>query len=63
MVFLIMNSVDILEKFGMMMMITTHFVEKLYEDVIEQKRKHEVKGYENHGFDTSTKSSLLYEVK
>ena len=43
--------------------IKTKFVERLYEDAIEQKRKDEVKGYENHRFDTSSKSSLLFEVK
>ena len=39
------------------------FVERLYEDALEQKRGDEVKGYENHGFDTSSKSSLLFVVK
>ena len=46
-----------------LMVITTDFVERLYEDAIEQKRKDEVKGYENHGFDTSSKSNLLFEMK
>ena len=46
-----------------MTVIKTRFVERLYEDAIELKRKDEVKGYENHGFDTSSKSSLLFEVK
>ena len=63
MVFLTMNSIVISEENKVLTVITTNFVERLYEDVIEQKRKDEVKGYENHGFDTSSKSSLLFEVK
>ena len=63
MVFLAMNSIDIFEEAKVLTVITTNFVERLYEDAIEQKRKDEVKGYENHGFDTSSKSSLLFEVK
>ena len=63
MVFLAMNSIDISEEAKVLTVITIFFVERLYEDAIEQKRKDEVKGYENHGFDTSSKSSLLFEVK
>ena len=63
MVFLAMNSIDISEEAKVLTVITTNFVERLYEDAIEQKRKNEAKGYENHGFDTSSKSSLLFEVK
>ena len=62
MVFLAMNSIDISEEAKVLTVITTDFVERLYEDAIEQKMKDEVKGYENHGFDTSSKSSLLFEV-
>ena len=43
MVFLIMNSIDILEGLIRFMMITTHFVERFHEDVINQRR-HQVKG-------------------
>ena len=43
--FLAMNSVDISEEAKVLKVITTNFVERLYEDVIEQKRKNEVKGY------------------
>ena len=46
-----------------MTVIKTRFVERLHEDALEQKRKDEVKDYENHRFDTSSKSSLLFEVK
>ena len=63
MVFLAKNSIDISEEAKVFTVITTNFVERLYEDAIEQKRKDEVKGYENHGFDTSSKSRLLFEVK
>ena len=62
MVFLAMNSIDISKEAKVLTMITTNFVERLYEDAIEQKRKDKVKGYENHRFDTSSKSSLLFEV-
>ena len=63
MLFLAMNSIDISEEAKVLTVITKNFVKRLNEDAIEQKRKHEVKGYENHGFDTSSKSSLLFEVK
>ena len=63
MVLLVMNSIDISEEAKVLTVIKTNFVERLYEDAIEQKRKDEVKGYENQGFDTSSKSSLLFEVK
>ena len=43
MLFLIMNSIDILEDLGMLMMITTHFVERFQEDVTDQ-RCHQVNG-------------------
>ena len=43
MVFLIMNSIDILEGVKMLMMITTNFVERLHEEAIEQ-RLHQAKG-------------------
>ena len=63
MVFLTMNSIVISEENKVLTVITTNFVESLYEDVIEQKRKNEVKGHENHRFDTSSKSNLLFEMK
>ena len=63
MVFLAMNSIDIPEEAKVLTAITTDFVERLYDDALEQKRKDEVKVYKNHGFDTSSKSSLLFEVK
>ena len=63
MVFLAMNSIDISEEAKVLTVIKTNFVERLYEDAIEQKGKDKVKGYDNHGFDTSSKSSLLFEVK
>ena len=37
MVFLIMNSIDIQEGVKMLMMITTNFVERLHEDVIDRR--------------------------
>ena len=37
MVFLIMNSIDILEELRMLMMIMTNFVERLHEEAIEQR--------------------------
>ena len=43
MVFLIMNSIDILEELIMMMMIMTNFVERLHEEAIEQ-RLHQATG-------------------
>ena len=43
MVFLLRNSIDILEQGSILMVITTHFVERLYEDAIEQQR-HQAKG-------------------
>ena len=63
MVFLAMNSIDISEEAKVLTVIKTNFVKRLYEDALEQKREDEVKGYENHKFDTSSKSSLLFEVK
>ena len=38
-----MNSIGILEEVKMLMMITINFVERLHEEVIEQ-RLHQVKG-------------------
>ena len=38
MVFLAMNSVDISEEAKVLMVITTNFVERLYEDAIEERR-------------------------
>ena len=43
MVFLIMNSIDILEELRMLMMIMTNFVERLHEEAIKQ-RLHQAKG-------------------
>ena len=43
MVFLAMNSVDISEEAKVLTVITTNFVERLYEDAIEQQR-HQAKG-------------------
>ena len=43
MVFLIMNSFDILEELIRLMMIMTHFVERIHEEAIEQ-RPHQAKG-------------------
>ena len=43
MVFFIMNSIDILKGVKMLMMITTHFVERLHKEAIEQ-RLHQAKG-------------------
>ena len=63
MVFLAMNSIDISEEAKVLTVIKTNFVKRLYEDALEQKREDEVKGYENHEFNTSSKSSLLLEVK
>jgi hypothetical protein len=68
MVFLTMNSIDISEEAKVLTVITTNFVERLYEDAIGQrrhpaKRNDEVKGDLIHGYDTSSKSSLLFEVK
>ena len=63
MVFLAMNSIDISEEAKVLTVIKTDFVERLYEDALEQKREDEVKGYENHGLDTRSKSSLLFDVK
>ena len=42
MVFLIMNLIHNLEEVKTLMMITTHFVERVHEDVISQRR-HKVK--------------------
>ena len=63
MVFLAMNSIDISEEAEVLMVITTNFVGRLYEDAIKKKRKDEMKAYETHRFNTSSKSSLLFEVK
>ena len=68
MVFLIMNSIDILEELRMLMMIMTNFVERFHGDVIDRsmtssQRNDEAKGYWNHRYDTNSKSSLLFEVK
>ena len=63
MVFLSMNSIGISEEAKLLTVVKTNFVERLYEDAIEQKRKDEVKGNEKPGFDTSSKSSLLFKVK
>ena len=38
MVSITMNSIDILEEVKMLTVITTNFVERLYEDAIEQRR-------------------------
>ena len=38
MVSITMNSIDILEEVKMLTVITTIFVERLYEDAIEQRR-------------------------
>ena len=38
MVFLAMNSIDISEEAKVLTVITTNFVERLYEDAIEQRR-------------------------
>jgi len=43
MVFLAMNSIDISEGAKVLTVITTNFVERLYEDAIEQ-RQHQAKG-------------------
>jgi hypothetical protein len=43
MVFLAMNSIDISEEAKVLTVITTNFVERLYEDAIEQRR-HQAKG-------------------
>ena len=43
MVLTIMNLIDILEEFKMLMLITTNFVERLHEEAIEQ-RLHQAKG-------------------
>ena len=50
----------------MFMMITTNFVKRLHEEAIEQ-RLHQAKGligidYWIHGYDTNSKSSLLFDV-
>jgi len=37
MVLIIMNSIDILEGVKMLMMITSNFVERLHEDVIDRR--------------------------
>ena len=37
MVFLIMNSIDILEELRMLMMIMTNFVERFHGDVIDRR--------------------------
>ena len=42
-VFLIMNTIDILEELRMLMMIMTNFVERFHADVVNQRR-HQVKG-------------------
>ena len=39
----IMNPIDIVEGFKMLMMITTNFVERLHEEAIEQQL-HQAKG-------------------
>ena len=39
MVFLAMNSIDISEEAKVLTVITTNFVERLYEDAIEQRRQ------------------------
>ena len=39
MVFLAMNSIDISEETKVLTVITTNFVERLYEDAIEQRRQ------------------------
>ena len=53
MVFLIKNSIDILEGVKILMMITTNFVEIFHEDVISamtsSQRNDEAKGYWNPG--------------
>ena len=43
MVFLIMNTIDILEELRMLMMIMTNFVERFHGDVIGHRR-HQAKG-------------------
>jgi hypothetical protein len=43
MVFLAMSSIDISEEAKVLTVITTNFVERLYEDAIEQRR-HQAKG-------------------
>ena len=43
MVFLLKNLIDILEQGSILMVITTNFVERFYEDAIEQQR-HQAKG-------------------
>ena len=68
MVFLAMNSIDILEEIKILRMIMTNFVERLYEDAIEQRRHQakgidEAEGYWIHGYGASSKSSLWFEVK
>jgi hypothetical protein len=67
-VFLTMNSRDISEEATVLTVIMTNFVERLYEDAIEQRRHQakgidEAEGYWIHGYGASSKSSLLFEVK
>ena len=67
-VFLTMNSIDILEKIRMLMMIMTNLSRGFQEDVID-RRWHQVKGmmkakgYWNHGYGTHSKSSFLFKEK
>jgi hypothetical protein len=56
MVFLTMNSIDILEQVSKLMVITTNLVERLYEDAIEQRR-HQAKGMMKQKVIGTTKST------
>ena len=67
MVFLIMNSIDILEELGMFDDDHDTFVERFHEDIAHRrhqaKRKDGAKSYWNYGYDTNSKSSLLFKEK
>ena len=67
MVFVIMNSIDILEELTMLMMITTNFAKRFHEDVIDQRR-HQAKAMVKRRVigttdTTNLESSLMFELK
>ena len=68
MVFLIINSIDILEEHQNVDGDHDTFVERFHEDVIDPrshqvKKNDEARGYWNHRYDTNLKSSLLFKAK
>ena len=66
MVFLNMNSIDILEELRMLMMIMTHLsrdfmkMQSISGDI--KSKNDEAKGFWNHGYEINSESSSLFEV-